>query len=810
MEDNERLKKEMDLVIKDLRNTKNITYTSKNTNIHHSKIYNWISNGKNFQVEPFYSFYLEYEEIMGNSTMKPKKTKNLNRQKKEDSVSLINEKLEKLSLDDFDKNTLYEFDKNLSQSENILRKLLLKEKGKNLEDENRYDEAINYYKSILKNSYFSNDYYVYRRLSMLYERKHQWNNQLNIIKQFFKSNIYASEYQIRWMVHKLFRFEESGSIDKNELDELILYYDEHGSKKKDLENYPVILAERIFKRNDGTIGIKSQFKYEKQQRKYELKEIGAELERTEEYDAALGFYWELVEKNINGSTDFYKRLVAIYEKLGQYENELNVLSLFYKKKYKIVGRKTKNEFEKRLKNVNLYLGTNYMINDLSREDFNLDNKNQDYDELLKYVDLYEKGLLTKEEFEIIKKDIFSKLINENSQNSLNNKSTEKKFVKKSSEVNLITIGSNNFSTLLKSDIGDEIIAQEVNRSYNSIKLKIIDIQNKKKVENFTRNVIKINEENFNFINNLNPGELITIKCKGRHGKVTLKLANDEKFTENDDEIKSFKKPLKKDSIKYDNKSVDESVKSPSKSTVKYIFNIPLPDKYKLNFDNPFGFDSTLSDEDNIKMKFVLKDNGNNLTIKKLYDDAIDFYEYLKKNSYFENDWYPYRQLTMIYEKIGKHEENIENIRQLFYSGIYCNGYQYIWFVHKLNNSLEHVEINESEIGLWLDYYKENGANNENKLDTPIFIADRIVKRDDRIRVYSKEIFYNNYQKLNEFQEKVRFSEKVGDYESALEAIKSYYREYFSKVSHNKTMWFRRKLKLVNKELGTNYDYRDFI
>ena len=82
--------------------------------------------------------------------------------------------------------------------------------------------------------------------------------------------------------------------------------------------------------------------------------------------------------------------------------------------------------------------------------------------------------------------------------------------------------------------------------------------------------------------------------------------------------------------------------------------------------------------------------------------------------------------------------------------------------------------------------------------------------DDRIRVYSKEIFYNNYQKLNEFEEKVRFSEKVGDYESALDAIKSYYQEYYSKISHNKTMWFRRKLKVVNYELGTDYDYMDFI
>ena len=108
------------------------------------------------------------------------------------------------------------------------------------------------------------------------------------------------------------------------------------------------------------------------------------------------------------------------------------------------------------------------------------------------------------------------------------------------------------------------------------------------------------------------------------------------------------------------------------------------------------------------------------------------------------------------------------------------------------------------------YYNEHGAKNENKLDTPIFIADRIVKQDNKIKVYSKQMFYNNYQKLSEFKEKVRFSEQIGDYESALEAIRLYYQEYYSKIAHKDTMWFRRKLKIVNKELGTNYNYTDFI
>lgn len=408
--------------------------------------------------------------------------------------------------------------------------------------------------------------------------------------------------------------------------------------------------------------------------------------------------------------------------------------------------------------------------------------------------------------------IFDEVLAKESQKRDNVNSSKKESTEKFSQNNLknvITVGSNNFNTLIKSNIGDEIIAQIVNNSYKFIKLQIVDIQNRKIVENFTRNVIKISEENFNFIENLRSGELITIKSKWCRGKVILKLYDDKKSTK-DIEIKSFKKQIEDNSTIYKESPVDKHVNETSKSTVKYILDISLPDKYELDLDNPFGFDSNLSDEDNIKMKFILKDNGNYLTKEKLYDDAIEYYECLKNNSYFENDWYPYRQLAMIFEKKGKHEENIENIKQLFFSGIYCNGYQYIWFIHKLNNALVYVEIEESEIGTWLDYYNEHGAKNENKLDTPIFIADRIVKQDNKIKVYSKQMFYNNYQKLSEFKEKVRFSEQIGDYESALEAIRLYYQEYYSKIAHKDTMWFRRKLKIVNKELGTNYNYTDFI
>lgn len=709
----------------------------------------------------------------------------------------INQNLKLKDLDDYDLNLFYEYDDSLSVEDNVVRKFILKEKGKSFK-KHLYDDAIDFYKKLIDNSYFVNDYYPYRHLAITYNRTKQPSHLLDTIKKFFKSGIYANTCQVNWFLYKLRDLESQNLITNDEIDELLEYYENHGFLNKHKENEPTVLADRIFQRRNGNIEIDTQYGYDKQQHKYEIKEKGRWLERCNLFEDALELYWEQVQTTATGASDYYQRLAIIYERMHEFENELYVLTLFYKQRYHIVGKSTKKYFQNRLDKVNQGLRTSYTVEDFLNDNVNINNENDNIqvksasnDELLFNDGPSEPDIPTKfndNSFE----QVMSNEVNENHL-----------------EIPFITIAGTNLTKLLKRNVADIIIVQYYN---DNVWLEIVDIHNPNHVykesnsDNLKFTVIR---ENFEILKSLNEGELITIKSKWHCGKVILKLYDDEKSTK-DIGITSFKKQIEDDSTIYKESPVDKHVNETSKSTVKYILNISLPDKYELDLDNPFGFDSNLSDEDNIKMKFILKDNGNYLTKEKLYDDAIEYYGCLKNNSYFENDWYPYRQLAMIFEKKGKHEENIENIKQLFFSGIYCNGYQYIWFIHKLNNALVYVEIEESEIGTWLDYYNEHGAKNENKLDTPIFIADRIVKQDNKIKVYSKQMFYNNYQKLSEFKEKVRFSEQIGDYESALEAIRLYYQEYYSKIAHKDTMWFRRKLKIVNKELGTNYNYTDFI
>ena len=88
------------------------------------------------------------------------------------------------------------------------------------------------------------------------------------------------------------------------------------------------------------------------------------------------------------------------------------MNLFYKERYRIVGKTTKKFFEKRLENVNFALRTSYTVEDFLKgtvifeETKDTKQKSTENDELLfKYAELYEKGLLTKEEFDKKKKEL---------------------------------------------------------------------------------------------------------------------------------------------------------------------------------------------------------------------------------------------------------------------------------------------------------------------------------------------------------------------------------------------------------------------
>lgn len=275
----------------------------------------------------------------------------------------------------------------------------------------------------------------------------------------------------------------------------------------------------------------------------------------------------------------------------------------------------------------------------------------------------------------------------------------------------------------------------------------------------------------------------------------------------------------------------------------YIYEIPLEEIYNFDIDNPIPFyeyDETLDELDNIKRKMILKEYGRELTRLKEFETSIDYHKSLIKNSYFKNDWYPYRQLTIIYDKTKDFQGNLENIEQLFTSGIYLNKYQHVWFTNKIRTILEKIHVDESKVMKFINYYESHGAKNKSKLNK--FPADQFTKRDNAMNVYSKDNFTSrqsiyaceeigrvheqvgNYElaishykeviskenfRIYKFYQRIcRCLEKLNDYERELKAIKYYYTNPPETVTEYSDDWFLKRLNKVNKKLGTHYTVND--
>ena len=178
-------------------------------------------------------------------------------------------------------------------------------------------------------------------------------------------------------------------------------------------------------------------------------------------------------------------------------------------KYTIKKTKKKSNKHKKKKSERINVSTN---NNLSNNRI-----------LSKYRELYEKGLLTTEEFEKKKKELISNSYSNNKEETYTNIHHNERF----SEEKIISVARNNYYKLLRGDIGVKVIVRQSNEKSNMIKLEIVNIYNPEGIyKNVSSNSLKtlnINEDNYNKIKNIASGSLIGIECQKRRGKVTLRI-----------------------------------------------------------------------------------------------------------------------------------------------------------------------------------------------------------------------------------------------------------------------------------------------
>ncbi|MBR5503413.1 MAG: hypothetical protein IKV87_03055 [Methanobrevibacter sp.] len=620
----------------------------------------------------------------------------------------------------------------------IEMKYKLKEKGLKLEKKNIF-EAIDFYKSLILDSLFLNDYYQFKRLSILYHKLKDYEMEVKIIKYFLNSGIYCNKIQFLSFKYKLKKLSKYGHISLDEINDALESFKNNGLNNKDESEQPVVTARRIEK-VAGSIRVVDESKIFYGSKKPFLRAIANGLYDEELYQEAFDLYNLMIYNFGYVDFRFFRKLCGIYRRTGNYKHELLVIKEYFNDPRVNKSKSSEKWFTKRLESSRELIGDEELFDSI-------------------FNSAYKKG-----------EHLFCD------------------FPLKNLKVNLDT----NF-TLKEFD------------DYFNFKLESPD-------------------DIFRAVKDI----------KKSKSKKTAKAANGSRL------IESARHEEKSES-KSDNKRVSVSKSLGVKREFSFVCEIS--EDYLPVLEKPviyYEYDKSLSNSDNINRKAYLMNYGGELFKEKRYDDCISYFESLKSNSYFENDWYPYEQLAFVYDKAEMYPEDLDNIKEVLSSNIYLNNFQYLWITDKFRKLKKHIEISETEIEESVNYYESHGAKNKEKTDTPIVQADRI-KKGRKYWVLSEEAF-DIESKINEIiytgkalekQEKYETAinlysdkyngdfpimklfkricyclEKLGDYETELEHLKYYYKNPPKDISEKSDIWIEKRISKVNKKLGTDYTVED--
>ena len=217
---------------------------------------------------------------------------------------------------------------------NINRKYKLITNGENLIKNREYSSARDYYLKLLDHELFVNDYYPYFKLSQIYYRLDDLNNQKSIVEKFFKSNIYCGGKKINYF--------------KNIADDedLVKNYDKQSVLNKDLSYIPVLSADEIEKINftklphdyklnkdfikfDEDVSIEDKIKF-----KYRLIKRGDDLLNNKNYLAAIDYFTKLINHPLFDNDSYpYFSLSLIFKYLKQSYDESMIILEFFKTEF---------------------------------------------------------------------------------------------------------------------------------------------------------------------------------------------------------------------------------------------------------------------------------------------------------------------------------------------------------------------------------------------------------------------------------------------------------------------------------------------
>lgn len=151
----------------------------------------------------------------------------------------------KSTLDAIYLDSVMKVDENLTYDEKIDLKRDLIIEGERYISKKQYGNAREFYKRLLGHELFVNDYYPYKKLSFIYRKDGQFEDDERILKEFFKSGIYCNDKQLAWFKNRFKLLGRMGVFNPEEMYGLESEFFSNGARNQSLANNPVPQAERI-------------------------------------------------------------------------------------------------------------------------------------------------------------------------------------------------------------------------------------------------------------------------------------------------------------------------------------------------------------------------------------------------------------------------------------------------------------------------------------------------------------------------------------------------------------------------------------
>lgn len=692
----------------------------------------------------------------------------------------------------------------LSYTQKVDLKYKLTLKGQQLLDNKQYDEAIEFYKGLITHDLFVNDYHPYLKLSKAYSGAGQCNNEVETLVNFFSSGIYCRKSKLKWFKKRLKELSNLGYFDYSSINQLEDKFSSNGAKNRSNAAKPVPTALKIKnakKKNkseifiyepeffDSIVKIDENKSYgEKIDFKYELYNMGRLFLDNKEYGKAIGFYQRLLthELFINDYHPYLK-LSQAYRKSKQYDDERDLIVNFFKSGI-YCSQKQLNWFKRKLKQLQGYGFFDYSTIDDLEYEFKINGaKNKELSDIpvptvfkikkakieelnnINIDEFYDSIAYTNETMSYDEKvEIKSKLID------LGNEYIDNKqyglaivFYNKLLSHDLFVNDYHPYRKLSRVFRKDKQYEKEVeilvkffksgiycdDKQLNWFKKRLKQLS---KYDNFDYSTIGELEDEFyrNGANNKNLADTpVPIAAKIKKSKKSK--TNATKYSE-----------------KYFRKLAKEISEEPG-----FISDREFS---KLTQNDFISFD----DYNDVNEKADLINEGKEIE-KEDAEEAIKFYEKLKYNRLFVNDYYPYRRQCILFKnKIKNDRKDWNTIVDFFSKGIYCNDHQYIWFKNKIAELTLKLDLNGSEISKIESLVKAFDKNRdlyEKMQDIPVPIAERIKKDEDGLRVISVEK-YNNVQNIYYIKELGVGYIRRGEYENAI--------KYYADLLNDDLLYFR--------------------